>query len=193
MIDHDEMKEQIIAAAREIFARFGYKKTTMDDIAASIYKAKSSIYHYFGSKEDIFKEVIEREAERIHHEITIAVRKKTTPTAKLTTYFSTAQELITETEYYFRVLMDEWYEIFDFTRNMKLRNEEVGIDMLASILQEGNEVGEFAVENPRECAVAITIAHQGFLIPSGLIGSAHKSPASLDIFLNLLLHGLLKR
>jgi len=50
--DYDEMREHIISAAREIFARYGYRKTTMDDIAASIRRAKSSIYHYFPGKED---------------------------------------------------------------------------------------------------------------------------------------------
>ncbi|MBN2535129.1 MAG: helix-turn-helix transcriptional regulator [Spirochaetales bacterium] len=56
-----DIKELIIDSARKIFARFGFKKTTVDEIANSIHKGKSSIYHYFKSKEEIFKDVIKKE------------------------------------------------------------------------------------------------------------------------------------
>jgi len=41
-----DVREIIIEAARGIFARFGFRKTTMDEIAQLAHKAKSSIYHY---------------------------------------------------------------------------------------------------------------------------------------------------
>lgn len=192
MIDHDAMKEQIVTAAKEIFARYGYKKTTMDDIAASIYKAKSSIYHYFEGKEDIFKAVIEREAAHISQTVREAVGKETTPVGKLTTYFSTAHRAVKETENYFRLLMDEWFEIFDFTDDVKRRNEEEGIAILASIMREGNESGDFAIDSPEEYARALSIGFFGFLFPM-LLGVRNFAPASLDIFLKIQLNGILKR
>ena len=33
MLDKEEVKNSIIAVARQIFSRFGFKKTTMDEIA----------------------------------------------------------------------------------------------------------------------------------------------------------------
>jgi AcrR family transcriptional regulator len=192
MIDHDEMKEQIITAAKEIFARYGYKKTTMDDIAASIYKAKSSIYHYFSSKEDIFKAVIEREAAHIQQEIRDAVGNESTPVAKLIAYFSTGHRAVRETVNYFRLLMDEWFEIFDFTDDIKRKNEEEGFAILSSIMREGNETGVFAIESPEEYARAISIGFHGYLLPIGL-WSGEALPENLNIFLKIMLQGLLKR
>ncbi len=49
----DEMRNTIICKAGELFSRYGYKKTTMDDIADALQKGKSSIYYYFQNKEDI--------------------------------------------------------------------------------------------------------------------------------------------
>ncbi|HXL00524.1 MAG TPA: TetR/AcrR family transcriptional regulator [Dysgonamonadaceae bacterium] len=49
----DEMRNTIICKAGELFGRYGYKKTTMDDIADALQKGKSSIYYYFQNKEDI--------------------------------------------------------------------------------------------------------------------------------------------
>jgi AcrR family transcriptional regulator len=192
MIDHDEMKEQIITAAREIFARYGYKKTTMDDIAASIYKAKSSIYHYFNGKEDIFRAVIDRESSFILQEIEKAVGKETEPVAKLTTYFSTVFQEVKKAENYFRLLMDEWFEIFDFTDVIKRENEEKNIKFLASILREGNRTGDFAVENPEKYAQALDLGFNGYLFP---VAMTHHSATIEDftIYLKIILHGLLKR
>jgi AcrR family transcriptional regulator len=46
----DEMRNTIICKAGELFSRYGYKKTTMDDIADALQKGKSSIYYYFQNK-----------------------------------------------------------------------------------------------------------------------------------------------
>ncbi|MFQ5978365.1 MAG: TetR/AcrR family transcriptional regulator [Candidatus Heimdallarchaeota archaeon] len=54
----DSKKEQILAAASECFARFGYKKTTLDDIGKKIGLNKASIYYYFKSKEEIFTTIV---------------------------------------------------------------------------------------------------------------------------------------
>ncbi|WP_067927673.1 TetR/AcrR family transcriptional regulator [Alicyclobacillus shizuokensis] len=55
----DERKEQILAAAAEVFARNGYVGTRIDDIASAAGISKGLIYHYFGGKEEIFNTLIE--------------------------------------------------------------------------------------------------------------------------------------
>ena len=50
-------KQQIIEAAGVIFERYGFKKTTMDDIAYAAGKGKSSLYYYFKNKEQVFEAV----------------------------------------------------------------------------------------------------------------------------------------
>ena len=45
---------EILDTARALFRQSGFKKTTMGDIARSLGKAKSSLYYYYPSKEDIF-------------------------------------------------------------------------------------------------------------------------------------------
>lgn len=51
-------KEQILLAASECFAIFGYKKTTLEDIGQKIGLNKASIYYYFKSKEEIFTVIV---------------------------------------------------------------------------------------------------------------------------------------
>ena len=53
-------KIQIMDAAISLFSKNGYEKTTIDVIADSLHMAKSTVYLYFESKEDLFMECIER-------------------------------------------------------------------------------------------------------------------------------------
>ena len=65
----DLNRESILKIAREIFSKYGYKKTTLDDIANAVRKGKSSLYYYFESKEDLFQAVIMKEVEILAHEL----------------------------------------------------------------------------------------------------------------------------
>lgn len=42
----DQRREEIFEAAGRIFARYGFGKTTLDDIAASVGVKKTSLYYY---------------------------------------------------------------------------------------------------------------------------------------------------
>ena len=58
----DDKRERIRAAAAECLARFGYEKTTMEDIAGLVGLNKASLYYYYKNKEAIFTEVVIQEA-----------------------------------------------------------------------------------------------------------------------------------
>jgi len=52
-------KARIIAAAKKEFAKLGLSGARVDEIADRAKANKRMIYHYFGSKEDLFKVVLE--------------------------------------------------------------------------------------------------------------------------------------
>ncbi len=47
--------EIILAAAKQLFGQYGYRRTSIDDIAQKARIAKGTVYLYFKSKEDIFR------------------------------------------------------------------------------------------------------------------------------------------
>src|ERR1700757_4931267 len=57
--------EQIIAAADELFARYGYERTSIDDIAKHLGIGKGSVYLEFKTKQDILIKILLRHAESI--------------------------------------------------------------------------------------------------------------------------------
>ncbi len=55
----DDTKRRILAAAKAEFARKGLGGARVDDIAARAKANKRMMYHYFGNKDDLFKQVVE--------------------------------------------------------------------------------------------------------------------------------------
>ncbi len=53
----DLTKDKIQQAAYKCVARFGFEKTTLDDIAKEVGLNKASLYYYYKNKEEIFLEV----------------------------------------------------------------------------------------------------------------------------------------
>jgi len=59
-----QKKQSIKSAARDLFFRFGFSKTSMEDIARQSGLAKPTLYYYYSSKQAIFNEVVIDEASR---------------------------------------------------------------------------------------------------------------------------------
>jgi AcrR family transcriptional regulator len=62
-------REAVLDAALRLLGRFGYRKTTLDDLANESGIARRSIYVHFTSKEEIFLASIDRVVERMIAEL----------------------------------------------------------------------------------------------------------------------------
>ncbi|WEZ83656.1 TetR family transcriptional regulator [Rhizobium sp. 32-5/1] len=55
----DEKKQQIVAAASDVFIRYGFKKTSMQDIADAAMMSRGALYLHFRNKEDLFHSLMQ--------------------------------------------------------------------------------------------------------------------------------------
>jgi AcrR family transcriptional regulator len=55
-----DRRELIVEAASKSFALFGYKATTMDQVAKIANVGKGTIYTFFANKEELFQEIMNR-------------------------------------------------------------------------------------------------------------------------------------
>jgi AcrR family transcriptional regulator len=60
-----ERRQQILDAAREVFAKRGYARSTIDDVVAEAGVARGTFYLYFDDKRAVFTELVDRFAARI--------------------------------------------------------------------------------------------------------------------------------
>lgn len=66
-------EQEIIESAQKVFAEYGYKKVTMDDVAAKMNITRSALYYYYKSKDDLFAAVGEYEFRIYGEEIKKAI------------------------------------------------------------------------------------------------------------------------
>ena len=59
IVDKEQKKRKIVAAALKVFASKGYKATRTSDIAAAAGIGKGTIYEYFRSKEELIEAIFE--------------------------------------------------------------------------------------------------------------------------------------
>jgi AcrR family transcriptional regulator len=57
-MEADKIKDSIKRAAQELFRKFGYHKTSVNEIARKAKIAKATIYKYFNSKEEILHSLL---------------------------------------------------------------------------------------------------------------------------------------
>jgi AcrR family transcriptional regulator len=59
-------RERILDAAMEVFAQFGYRRASMDQVAEEAGLTRQALYHYFRSKADLFRASVEALHEGAH-------------------------------------------------------------------------------------------------------------------------------
>jgi len=191
---NDGMRSTIIEAAKELFAKFGYKKTTMEDIAIALRKGKSSLYYYFKNKEEIFQAVIESEEGILFSKLNDVVNSKMEPREKFTLYVNTRMETILNLDNYMKALKDEILTSYEFLSRLKASSEKHEAQLLTKILEEGTKNNMFQVKNIPMAAVAIATALKGMegpLLSSNF--SFEDFKIQIENTLNILFFGLIKR
>jgi len=63
--DPNSMKARILAAARQIFGRYGYNDTTTRKIARDVGIDISTLYYHWGEKQDLYEAVLQDVSEEI--------------------------------------------------------------------------------------------------------------------------------
>jgi AcrR family transcriptional regulator len=81
-------KLKYLQAARSVFLRYGYKRTTMNDIAEAVGVSRAALYLVFKNKEEIFVSVLERWVDEIITEVRKAVAPNLTAKEKLELAFA---------------------------------------------------------------------------------------------------------
>lgn len=60
-IKYNRKKDEIKKCAKAMFLSYGYKKTTMEDIANKLGLKKNTLYYYFKDKEELFNDVLKED------------------------------------------------------------------------------------------------------------------------------------
>lgn len=189
----DLNRENILKIARDIFSKYGFKKTTLDDIANAVRKGKSSLYYYFESKEDLFQAVIMKEVDILGHELEIVINRNTDPIDKLRDYILTKLTTFRGLANFYHAIENDVTAV-GFINDIKRKYEQDEIRMIKRILIEGVRKNEFEIYDFNLAAIGITTAIKGLEMPlsAGTYGNVNLE-SSVDIILKIICYGIMKR
>jgi AcrR family transcriptional regulator len=142
----------IVLAGLRLFTRYGYRKTSIDDIAQAAQVAKRTVYLHFENKAAVFLAILEYLGDQVRQRFAAAERAGGTAVERLTglldAYFGMGFELFSKSEH-----MPELEETFS-----KLARTRIGDlnteyeDQLARFFRSLQKTGEIGVP-PRGLSV----------------------------------------
>lgn len=160
-----ERKTAILTAAEFVFGQCGYAATTMEAVADKAGISKGSIYNYFQSKEELFKNVCLRSFTEEETRSQQIWQSSLSPTGKIESLVDFWFERLADHSHIGRLLLEFWATAArqgsagDLS---KMLSELIGAwrDRLAGVLIAGVEAGEFGPMNTKVSAwLIVAILH----------------------------------
>ncbi len=184
-----ERRMRIVQAARDVFLRYGYRKTALEDVAQAAYLGKATLYHYFEGKDDLFGAVIEEIYDEYISRQRKGMEKEPSAAGKLRRY---AQQLLDDHEVMVGSVHDSGRADAEFPARVhghlrRLRQGE--LELIEEVLTGGVETGEFRPMNTRR----VSLLFLGSL-RSMVIDATNQSTPDENIvsdFMKILFYGLL--
>lgn len=145
-MEREYRKQQIIEGALTVFKEKGIEGSTMDEIAREADFGKATLYYYFGSKEDIFRELLESGWRTIWEEIEPDIQAKNTPKKTFIKLLNRIGELVIEdpVRYEFLFAAPQMISTLEGKNTWKVYQDRM-YKVFHGLLEEGMAEGEFPV------------------------------------------------
>lgn len=190
----EDVREALLAAARDIFAYYGYNKTNVDEIAKAAKKGKSTFYYYYKSKEEIFQDVIEKEAKMFRTSIIDAISNDTDPFNKIKQYILTRLNAFENLVVFYSALKNEGLEHFAFIESVRNKYDLEQVNIIKMILLEAVENESIELDDVNLASEALGIILKGleYHLMFGKTGEIVEE-YKIDKILSMLFNGISKK
>jgi AcrR family transcriptional regulator len=184
---------QILDAAAKVFARYGFRKTTMGDIVREAGVARATVYKYFASKDEVFVAALHREFSEILAAVRGAVEDGGTARARLRAALLTHLDEIRRKRIVLQVTLEAWADIMSrWTEHMHGMLAET-MEIYGGVLRDGVRNGEISAENLELTTWTLLLSFKG-LFMGVMTGDIEDNRVEiLETHLDMLFDGLVPR
>lgn len=190
--ENESVRSKIIIVADEFFARFGFQKTTMDEIARKLHKVKGALYYYFNGKEELYTEVIKREFDMMRSALNDVIQQDVDPVVKLENYITVRFKIMNKCVNYHETLRADFRESYDFVNPVREDFGQYEKREIKKILSNGKENGYFILSDVNTSADVILIMLNSIEVPLYLKGKYGKYENIIFEITTMLFDGLKK-
>lgn len=166
----DERHEQILCAAAQVFARKGLEATTISDIATAACVSHGLAYHYFASKEEIFRQLITRAMQGIERLLREAHSREGMVTERLRWLINEMIEGAKDSADDLLIVQQAVISeaVPSDVREMVLHGSRIPLELLSDLLREGQLHGEIILGDPDQLALLWLACIQGIFSNTAL-------------------------
>lgn len=142
-IEHETKRMRLLRTAITVFAKNGFDKTTVDDIAEAAHIAKGTVYYHFKSKEEVFIAIVGEGIEKFRSTVEEETASITDPTEKLEKFIRIQIAYTMEYRDFFKVLLSEWWNMESrWSQNTRTMQDTYFV-MIETIVAQGQKTGVF--------------------------------------------------
>ena len=158
-------RQKLVDVARQLFAKNGLEKTTMNDIAQQSGKGRRTLYTYFKSKDEVYFAVIESELERLSDKMDVVAAKRTSPQDKILELIYTHLDSIKETVMRNGNLRAAFFRNIWMVEKVRKNFDEAEIELFRKVYADGKAEGEFDIDNVELVADITHYCIKGLEVP----------------------------
>ena len=152
-------RRELLVAAEALFAKNGFFKTTMAEIADEAEFAMGTLYQMFKSKEEIYLSLVDEKVTAYLSEVEAQTRRAIGGPAKIEAVIRTKLNFFEHNRNFFRIYVAEWSG-FEWTAKSAFGDRIwkkllAHLDLIADIIEEGVRTGQFKPLSSQEAAFAL--------------------------------------
>ena len=193
---HQRNRQLILEAAKGVFSRRGFEKTTMADIAQAAEMAAGTLYLYFPGKEELFYAVMKGGMNRLILDLKNAVSQEKGWEKKLRLFIQKPFEFFEENKEFYRIYLRELPFCNGQERRKSMQRCFQGhleyVDMLEASLRQGLKLMRGNQHRLREAALMIRGAVDFMILESMLEDSPKPLTEKVDFMVEVFKSGLIR-
>ena len=148
-LQSEQTRQQIIAAASQLFVRKGFFGTSIADLAKATGLTKGALYHHFENKDAIFFAVVESVRQTWNETVVRDVLSTKNAQVRLTTLIENHTRMLSQNEHMCLLLNGLILEMDDINPQFMATLLDIYIDLtqfITRIIQKGQDVGEIRAD-----------------------------------------------
>lgn len=179
-VTRSPMRERILDAADRLLSRYGYQKTTADDLAREAAIGRRTVYVHFTSKEEIFLASIDRVVERLIDELKRVLYSGGSADERLRRMLMTRILFRFDSVHDYHQSLDDMFSVLR-SAYLERRDRYMAMEaeVFTQVLLEGQRSGLMRVDDANATARTLLHATNG-LLPYSLSGRELGSRAEVE-------------
>ncbi|MGM0652977.1 MAG: TetR/AcrR family transcriptional regulator [Bacillota bacterium] len=188
-----ERLPEVLTASIKCFARYGYKKTTMEEIAHELGLTKGSLYSYARNKEDLYQQAVAQALTRWQARVLEAVEVASSPEDKFMALSFKAFTYLASDHDLRNILLNdpEIFPMFSKDDPFFAINEN-SRKMLRAVLEEGQNKGVFRSLDLESATWLLFSIYKMFIIDTYVVSDREATEKLFKDAVELIMHGLLR-